>query len=258
MNTEIPSPCRILPDAMIGRGLKPVSQLAAVRPHGDRVRYLAGCRCDLCRQANTEYERSRQRARRSGDWNGIIDATKAREHLIALSAQGVGRRAVSAATDISDTILFAIRTGRKQRIRARTEKRILAVTTDMASDHALIDAAPTWQLIADLKNAGFSYSRIAAALGNKTRALQIAKNRVTVRKAAQVVIVHAKLMSADEALVPAAKSLRLLKQLRDESYTEKQLARELELPNGEYVIPSQLISVDLQRRIERVHARLMA
>ena len=62
------------------RGLKPASELAAKRPHGDRLRYVAGCRCDLCRKANSTYERERQKARAAGDWNGIVDAAKARQH----------------------------------------------------------------------------------------------------------------------------------------------------------------------------------
>ena len=49
--------------ALEARGMKPVTELARQRPHGDRLRYMAGCRCPACRGANSAYERLRARAR---------------------------------------------------------------------------------------------------------------------------------------------------------------------------------------------------
>lgn len=62
--------------SLAARGLKPIAQLAANRDHGDRVRYLAGCRCTDCRRANSAYESARQKARAAGDWNGFVLATR--------------------------------------------------------------------------------------------------------------------------------------------------------------------------------------
>ena len=106
---------------LAARGLRPAVELAEGRSHGTRVRYLGGCRCTDCRQANTQYERDRQKARAEGDWNGIVDAAAARQHLLDLAAQGVGRRAVADASDVPGTILCEVRSGRKTKIRARTE-----------------------------------------------------------------------------------------------------------------------------------------
>lgn len=60
------------------RGLKPAAELAKVRPHGTRLKYVGGCRCDACRSANSAYERDRQLARKHGDWNGLASARRAR------------------------------------------------------------------------------------------------------------------------------------------------------------------------------------
>lgn len=239
------------------RGLKSAKELALTRPHGDRLRYMGGCRCDQCRKANSTYERERQKARAAGDWNGLVNASKARDHLLALSAAGVGRRAVSAASDVAETILMDVRSGAKNHIRARTERQILAVTTDMASDHALVDAGPTWKLIHALQKAGFTKSRLSAEMGGNGRALQIAKDQITVRNAAKMASVHDRLMASDEVLVAATPSLRRLKTLREEEFTEKQLARWLELPNGEYEIPQRRIQRGLEKRIAALYERLM-
>lgn len=171
---------------LAARGLKPVSVLAASRPHGDRLRYIAGCRCDECRRANTAYEKARAIARKAGDWNGIVPAKKARAHMLKLSKQGVGRRAVQAVTDISDTVLFDIRSGTKKNIRARTERLILAVTKDMASDHALIPSAPSLKLIDKLISKGYTKTQLAQLLEYENRALQFNFEQITVANAFQI------------------------------------------------------------------------
>jgi hypothetical protein len=174
------------------RGLRPVAELAANRSHGDRLRYMAGCRCKDCRRANSAYESMRQRARRNGDWNGIVPAAAARAHLLKLSRLGVGRRAVGAASDVADSILFAIRTKKKTHIRARTARRILAVTPAMASDHAYISARRTWKLIGCLIEEGYTKTFLAQRLGY-ARAIQFTTTRVTVRNAARVEQLYQKL-----------------------------------------------------------------
>jgi hypothetical protein len=179
-----PAPSRKpgLPD----RGLRPVHELAADRPHGTRLRYLAGCKCFQCRRANSDYERQRQAARAAGDWNGIVDAGPARAHLRRLSRLGIGRRVVSEVSNVAQTVLAEVKSGRKKRIRARTARRILSVGTAQRADAALVPAGATWKRIDALLEEGFTKSRIARELGAKTRALQIRRDLVTVRTAAKV------------------------------------------------------------------------
>ncbi len=165
--------------------LRPVSELGGGRPHGTRLRYLAGCKCFQCRRSNSDYERARSEARAAGDWNGTVSAASARRHLEKLSAAGVGRRAVAAASNVGATIIANVRSGRQTRIRARSERKILAVTVDLAFDGATVPAAATWRRIEWLIEEGFTKIRIAEAIGQK-RALQLGKDRVTVKHAAAI------------------------------------------------------------------------
>lgn len=168
------------------RGLKPVGDLAAGRPHGDRLRYMAGCKCTPCRRANSRYESMRAQARRNGDWNGLVPAHKARRHILTLSRRGIGRRAVSAASDVSQTVVREIRAGKKKQIRARTERRILAVTAAMASDHSFAPARRTWKLLRTLMIEGYKTKDLARRLGYAHPAIQFKKTRVLVRTAFRV------------------------------------------------------------------------
>lgn len=183
-------------------GLKPAAQLAARHPHGVRLRYIAGCRCVLCRKANSAYENERQKARRAGDWNGLVDAAPVRSHLLKLRRAGIGRRTVAACTDVGQTVLAGVINKSRLRIRARSAKKILAVTTAMRADHALLPAAQAKAMLADLVEEGFTKTEIARRLGYKTHALQVGNTGViTVKNAARVRRLHERLTG--DVLVPA-------------------------------------------------------
>lgn len=177
-------------NALEARGLRPAAELAADKPHGTRLRYVAGCKCFHCRRANSDYERQRKAARLAGDWNGLVPADKARAHMASLSRRGVGRRAVSAASDVCPTVLQDIRTGRKTRIRARTERKILAVTAAMVSDGALVKPGRTFALIDQLLEEGFTKTELAKRLGYRNGALQLKRHRMTARNVARVERLH--------------------------------------------------------------------
>lgn len=248
---------------MAARGLRPITELAVGREHGDRLRYMAGCRCAECRRANSAYECARARARKAGDWNGIVPAAKARAHIARLAAQGVGRRAVGDACDISDTALADIIAGRKTRIRARTERAILGVTAAAAADRALIPAGPTWALLDELIADGYNKAELARALGYRTPALQISRRQVTVRTAADVARLHGRLRMVD-----ARPTLRRLNALLDEGYTRRQIeqrmaeiaaAAGIEAPAIALRDTSciTLILATTEQLVERAHAALL-
>lgn len=168
------------------RGLKPITVLAANRPHGDRLRYMAGCKCRDCRRANSLYETHRAQARKNGDWNGLVPADTARRHIARLSRQGIGRRAVSIAADVSENLISAIKSKRKKKIRARSEHRILAVTSSDACDHSFVAARRTWKLLRMLKTEGYKTQDLARRLGYVRPVIQFKKTRVLVRTAFRV------------------------------------------------------------------------
>jgi hypothetical protein len=110
-------------------------------------------------------------------WDGLVPAGRAREHLMALSGQNVGRRAVAAACDVGESILEDIRSGRKLQIRASTERRILSVDEKAVSDHALVPAGKTWKLVRTLiRKYGYTKQEIAEDLGGQ--ALQLGRKHI--------------------------------------------------------------------------------
>jgi hypothetical protein len=157
----------------------------AANPHGTRSRYAAGCKCMLCRAANSRYETARSLARRNGESNELVSAEKARRHMLKLSEKGIGRHSVQAASDVSDGILSAIVYGRRKNIRRQTERRILAVDEGARGGNTKIPAAPTWKLLRELFHDGYSKVQIAEWIGQK-RALQLGRRRITARNASKV------------------------------------------------------------------------
>ncbi|MGH8748830.1 MAG: hypothetical protein ACREU5_06960 [Burkholderiales bacterium] len=175
----------------------PTPEAFATRPHGLRVRYMAGCRCDECREANNSYERMRGKLRRNGEANGLVDAARVRRHLLRLSRAGIGRRTVADVAGVSASIVGAVRSGRKARLRAQTAKRILAVGPDVLTDAKLVDARSTWRKIERLLAEGFTRGAIAVRLGMQSPALQLRKDRVTARNRARVDRLYREIMGAE-------------------------------------------------------------
>jgi hypothetical protein len=103
-----------------------------------------------------------------------------------LSRQGVGRHSVCAASGISDSILYSISTGARRQIRARTERRILAVSQEARADRSLVSARDTWRRINGLIRRGFTKAQIARWLRYKALALQFREDRITARNASRV------------------------------------------------------------------------
>jgi hypothetical protein len=177
---------------LMRRGLRSAAELSADRPHGDRLRYMAGCKCFKCRRANSDYERKRQAARLAGDLNGIVDAAPARAHILKLSRQGVGRHAVADVTDIAHSMIYEIRKGTRPRIRARTLRKILAVTPAQRAERSLVRGRRTWQLIGRLLEEGYTKKALAQMMGLGV-AIQFRKDWVLARTEARVIALHRKL-----------------------------------------------------------------
>lgn len=131
------------------------------KPHGERVRYMQGCRCMLCRAANSRYETERAALRRIGQGNGLVPADRARRHVEKLSRAGVRRRSVAAAAGVAASIIADIRKGERTQIRRDTERRILAVDAGAVAGKGLVDAGPTWRLIDQMVADGYTKYQIA-------------------------------------------------------------------------------------------------
>lgn len=242
------------------RGLRCAAELAKDRPHGDRLRYLAGCRCSECRGANCAYEKARAAARKAGDWNGLVPAAEARAHLAALSAQGVGYKTAADAAGVAASIVAKIVAGTRSRIRARSERAILGVTAQAAADRALVDAGATWQLLDELIADGYRKTYLARELGSrsKTPALQLQRTQVTARSAFDVQQLHARLRYCD-----ARDTLELLHDLSDEGFHRSRVAKELERLAAQLAVDAPDLAVRNGRMrhgtavlVARLHAQL--
>ena len=163
-------------------------------PHGVRMRYRVGCRCSECRAANTRYECERAKARRSGDFRGLVDADRARRHILKLRRRGVGYKIVSDASGVATSIVQDILGKRRRNIRAHTERRILAVNIKCRADRAFQSCAKPMRQLDMLVEEGYTKTRIARELGYKSHALQFKRDRpITVRNAARIDHVFRKL-----------------------------------------------------------------
>lgn len=170
-------------------------------PHGARTRYVAGCRCEACVAANRAYRAKQRAAYARGERDVTVSTDRALAHLCALSAQGVGRKAVSEASGIALCVIEDIKSGRKTRIRTSTQRRILAVTEGARMDGAHLPADQTKALIAELREEGFTARELARRLGYRTRHLDIGRF-ITYRNADRIKRLHTALTS--EALIPAS------------------------------------------------------
>lgn len=92
---------------------------------------------------------------------------------VGIYAVSVGSRQVVDAAGVGRTIIEKIINGKKTQCRARTERRILGVTTGAIADHAVVSARKTWTMLDRLLRDGFTKSELARRLGYKTPALQI-------------------------------------------------------------------------------------
>lgn len=217
---------RSVTPTMAARGLRSAAELADGKPCGTRVRYYAGCRCADCKAANTAYERDRAAARKRGEGNALVSAEAARKHLQWLSTQGVGRKTAADAAKVAASIVSKIIDGQREKIRAQTERRILAVTEVTAADGARRPAGGTWRLLDELIAAGYTRARIASeVMGRPVRSLQIRRHLVEVRTEAMVRAAYERLRMASKA--DNARGLAQLRDLREEGFRQDRIEREV-------------------------------
>jgi hypothetical protein len=174
--------------------LKPIEVLAAAKPHGTRLRYMAGCKCVPCRAANSRYETRRAELRRCGLANGIVDAGRVRGRLRSLSRGGIGYKTAARNAGVSRTTLAMVKSGRRRNVRAMTEKRVLELGDRGGhADGAIVPARKTWRQIDRLLEEGFSKTALARRLG-VGKAIQFQRDRVLMSTARKVDRLYRELM----------------------------------------------------------------
>lgn len=166
--------------------LKPAAELAAGKPHGVRLKYIAGCRCLPCRAAHARYMRERAALRRAGQSNVLVSADAARMHLLELSKRKVGLDAASAASDVSRTLLSTIRSGVHKKIRKSTESRILNIDEFAVSDGAYLPSFQSRKQVAYLCSEGFTKEELARRVGVSLNVIQMKWPHIRASTAARI------------------------------------------------------------------------
>lgn len=170
-------------------------------------------------------------------WNGYVSSKGARKHLRRLSAMGIGYKAVAAASDVAQRVLSEILAGRKKRIRAQTEKRILAVDDGARADKSLVDGARTMALLRDLRARGFTLRDLTRRLfGVASETTQIhgilalKSEHVTAATQAKVERFHRRVLAGEvtpnRPTVDAAETWKLISVLL-RGFSAKALSRKL-------------------------------
>jgi hypothetical protein len=132
----------------------------------------------------------------TGITDSLVPADRAREHIFLLSEFGVGRRAISECTDIDQAIIGDIKHGRHKRIRESTEKKILAVNTNMLADSALVDSAESMRYIAEMMDMGYDKKQLAEMLSYPNKNLRFkSSTTITARNAARIKKLYLELKS---------------------------------------------------------------
>jgi len=163
------------------------------------------CRCDRCKAARRDYDRTRRRAIARPDeiWLPYVSAVPARDHLAALAAAGMGLRTVARLSGVSHGSLSKIVYGEpgrsrppSRRIRPETLAGVLAVRACDARGGQRVDATPTWRLLDELVAAGYSRRFLARALGSQAEqpSLQVGRTTVRASTARTIEELHARLM----------------------------------------------------------------
>ena len=88
---------------------------------GTRSRYVTGCRCDACRQANAADRRARRVAR------PLVPVEPVVEHLRTLQAAGASRERIAQAARVGESTLDRIARQPGTRMRGDIAARILHV-----------------------------------------------------------------------------------------------------------------------------------
>lgn len=155
-------------------------------PHGTRASYTnCGCRCEGCSAANLAYSREYWRKVRVGNNPGrFVPERASREHLLVLSASGIGKRRVHELSGVALSVIEKIRRGDRKHVRWSTEQAILAVEVDAGSLGSMVEREAAEDIVRRLLRRGWLRYKIAAHLGSKARtpSLQIARSRCVTRR----------------------------------------------------------------------------
>lgn len=174
--------------------LPPIEKLTQNKPHGHKLRYVAGCRCWRCRRGNAAYNRKLEENRRRYGPNDLVPTDRAREHLRYLQQFGMGHKTVARHAGLAKTVLAEILWYGKKHMRRRSEARVLAIhpTLDMLPRQVKVPAEETVAKIRQLIRWGYPKSLInrdglgLQSVGMQVHSLRGKTNVVAVKTAVKI------------------------------------------------------------------------
>lgn len=128
--------------------------------HG--ARYARGC--PQCIYYFRTLQKTRAQLKALGQWEYMVDARPARQHLSGLLRRGMSIRQIAATTGLSRYVLFAVRKGQPQ-VTYVVSEAILGCPVRAPRGPVMVDATGTARRLQALAVAGYSSSDIAARLG---------------------------------------------------------------------------------------------
>lgn len=167
--------------------------------HGTAGGYRHECRCVKCLEWRRSTDRDRLARKRA--LNDPVAAQPTRRHLQRLEADGTQRTSMATAAGVPLSVVRRLLAGDVDELEREHERRLLAVTPAqvaqaqdkvgsrgrMKSTHnELIDSAPTWKRLDDLRSRGFGMLWVSRELGY-AGSLQIKRGRPVSRRIADVV-----------------------------------------------------------------------
>lgn len=141
------------------------------QPHGTIARYVAGCSCFECCEANAAYQRRWKADHRAGI-ERVVAAGPVKEHILKLMRMGWGTRAIAEQAAVSYNTVRYVRTDRRSRISKECADAILTLRGAplCTTSTALVPATPTLRLLERLRRT-FSLEEIAGAAGISRKSL---------------------------------------------------------------------------------------
>lgn len=211
--------------------------LPAGLDHGSAGAIARGCGCATCVTTRRTKENAWRAERRAEQMTAGVSATQARLHLQHLETRlsaaledggnlhrrGAGRGLIAATSGVPLGVIRQVSDGTRTGIDPAHATRLLATTVTMCLSNLTlgsrgrkiqtasqkISAAPTWTLVNDLQQRGFTLRWIGRELGYQN-SLQLGGEQVTRRLADQIARLHAQVGD----LVATAREVPPLAQLR--------------------------------------------
>lgn len=175
--------------------LPSVQELAKGKPHGHKMRYVAGCRCRRCKRGNREYENKIRENRRVYGPNDLVAVDRVRQFLQEMQRIGIGYITIARHVGVGKTalgeILWAGKSSRNY-IRRRTEAKVLGYrpSLDTMPLNLNVAAEETIRKLCQLVRWGYPKALINRdGLGHKNSGLQIGRGTspsVTVKTAIKI------------------------------------------------------------------------